>query len=587
MDSSKLRVSNGSGEAVRALVTGLRTPGSTVININTSVNWPTGDFVATAGPLLSDGTLDPAKMLVFRAHIVGSTLVIDALAPGYVDTYGNSVGDVVVIKPNTWWADTVAAAAESMNTFVLEQGDWRAIGTTVSSVVNNGNRSYTATLAADKSAILSPGMRLRTTRTTAAPTQSTSLNGTNQYWSKTSPAGMTFPDDFVTGAWVKLSSYPAADVGLISRYNGTSGWILTIKNTGQLALQGYNGSSANYSAVVSYQSIPLNKWVHVTAQLDMSAFTATTTTSYTMIDGVDVPASVSRGGTAPTSLIQAGNLEVGSFNGGVSPFPGKIAQVAIFSAKVTQATIRSYISQGLTGSETSLVSAYSFNGVATDLNTTNANNLTAMNGATATNADSPFGGQANGTISSTKDYAIIQRVAGTSVTFQVAEGCTVPTTGTVSFEYSTMKSPYGFPGQREKWILRVQLVASSAISNATSVAGLWSVIMNTGFTVPVGTWNLTHRALWTASSSTATTTKIQIQLDTGTVSRGRENQGVYFPSNGASYQTGLLEGSEIFNFDIPTTVNLYGATSNATGTPALYTENFGVSPLITAENTYL
>lgn len=106
MDLSKLSVSNGSGEAVRGLVTVLRSPGGTVITPNSLVNWPT-NFVATTGPLLADGTLDPAKTIVFSGSIVGSTIVIGQLAPGYVDTFGSAVGDVVVIKPNTWWADTL------------------------------------------------------------------------------------------------------------------------------------------------------------------------------------------------------------------------------------------------------------------------------------------------------------------------------------------------------------------------------------------------------------------------------------------------------------------------------------------------
>jgi uncharacterized alpha/beta hydrolase family protein len=40
-----------------------------------------------------------------------------------------------------------------------------------------------------------------------------------------------------------------------------------------------NGGAGNVSYLTSYQSIPLNKWVHIAAQLDMSAFTATTTTT--------------------------------------------------------------------------------------------------------------------------------------------------------------------------------------------------------------------------------------------------------------------------------------------------------------------
>jgi len=316
-------------------------------------------------------------------------------------------------------------------------------------VAANGNRSYTLTHnSTDLTDYLSPGMRLRTTRTVSAPTQCTSLNGTTQYYSKSSPAAMTFTDDFVVSAWVKLSSYPASDSGIVSRFNGTSGWILVAKTNGQITLQGYNAGGGNASTVTSYQSIPLNKWVHISAQLDMSTFTATTTTSYVMIDGVDVPASVTRTGTNPTALVQAGNLEIGSFNGGTNFFPGKIAQVAIYNAKVTQATILASINQGLSGSETSLISAYSFNNAITDLSA-NANNLTANGAAVATNADSPFGGQASGLISATLDYAEIVDVTfstNTTVTVRVPYGNTIPTSGGVSaVSYSTQEAPYGMP----------------------------------------------------------------------------------------------------------------------------------------------
>ena len=103
----QMKASNGSGEAVRGLVTVLRSPGATVITPNSLVNYPT-DYVITTGPLLADGTLNPAKVLVARAHTVGSTIVIDELAPGYTDQ-GSAVGDVVVIKPTTWWADVLQA----------------------------------------------------------------------------------------------------------------------------------------------------------------------------------------------------------------------------------------------------------------------------------------------------------------------------------------------------------------------------------------------------------------------------------------------------------------------------------------------
>jgi len=377
---------------------------------------------------------------------------------------------------------------------------WNALGYTPNSVTYLGNRSYSLVFpGVNLTTTLSPGMRLRTTRTTAAPTQCTSLNGSTQYYSKSSPAGMTFTDDFTSGIWVKLNSYNGATQTLASRYNGTSGWIFSVGSTGQVFLQGFNGGVTNQSYVQSYQSVPLNKWVHIAAQLDMSAFTATTTTSYIMINGLDVPASVTRGGTNPTALVQAGNLEIGSQNGGLLPLNGKISQAFVTSAKVTQANMRTIYSQGITSSDItnlSIISAYSFNNSINDLNTTNANNLTANGSAVATNADSPFGGQADGTISSTLDYGIIQLQSfstDTTVTVQVPEGCTIPTTGGVSaVAYSGRKVPYLFPAQRTKWQIENRAYGT-LYTQATPGATVYN-LGNVKLTIPIGEWVLNARA---------------------------------------------------------------------------------------------
>ncbi len=369
-------------------------------------------------------------------------------------------------------------------------GGWDgALSGTVTAVTNNGNRNYDLTTSADNQALISPGMRLRTTRTVAAPTQCATFDGVNDYFSKTTPAGMTFTDDFVAGAWVKLSSYAAGSI--VSRYNGTSGWELRVDATGQIVLSGYNAAAGNYRNVTTYQSIPLNKWVHISAQLDMSAFTATTTTCYVMIDGVDVPCSVVQAGTNPTALIQAGDFCVGSRSGGSVFFPGKIAQAFVSSAKITQANVKLLMSQGLTSAlitANNIISAYSFNNAITDLNTTNANNLTANGGVLATTADSPFGGQAGGTISSTLDYGIVAKVTASTITVNVAEGCTIPTSGGVSaVSYSTYKSPYGFPGQKGKWQL-INIGTKAVATQSSPVASTWYNVNSWQTVAPLGEW---------------------------------------------------------------------------------------------------
>jgi hypothetical protein len=104
MGLNLINASNKSGEAIRASVTAIRSAGSTTITVDAMTNWPT-NFIATSGTLLADGTLSAAT--VFAGHKSGSAIVIDTLAPGYTDV-GNTVGQVVVIKPTTYWADNFA-----------------------------------------------------------------------------------------------------------------------------------------------------------------------------------------------------------------------------------------------------------------------------------------------------------------------------------------------------------------------------------------------------------------------------------------------------------------------------------------------
>jgi len=180
-----------------------------------------------------------------------------------------------------------------------------------------------------------------------------------------------------------------------------------------------------------------------------------------------------------------------------------LAQVAVYSALISQATSRGYSSQGLAGTETSLISAYSFNGVITDLNTTNANNLTANGSAVATSPDSPFGGQADGAISSTLDYAIITKVATSTVTVQVPEGNTIPTSGGVSaVVYSSQKVPFGFVAAKAKWTLQVSLLTSNA--QASPTANVWYNIAGHSLLIPTGEWDVSYTAVSNVQHAGAT-----------------------------------------------------------------------------------
>lgn len=451
------------------------------------------------GFLVIESTVEAKREIIYFTSKDGTSVTVPSGAGngrGYDGTTAVShlQGATVIMAPVGAMFDKlgdISVNSITINDTTSAEG-WSPLGDVPDTVTANGNNSYDLVFNSnDLTDTITPGMRLRTARTVAAPIQSTSLNGTTQYYSKSSPAGMTFTDDFCVSAWVKLSSYSSsANQVIVSRYNGTSGWKLQIRTEGTVDLVGLNAGSTNFRRITSYQSIPLNKWVHISAQLDMSAHTATTTTSYVMLDGVDVPAVVGQGGTNPTALIQAGNLEVGS-GSATEFFGGKIAQVAIYSAKVTQATHLAAMNQGLTGSETNLVSAYSLSNSLNDLSA-NANNLTANGSATTTNADSPFG---NSGVSTTLDYGIVMDISfstNTTLTVQVPEGCTLPTTGGItSIDYSTQNVPYGFPRSTTKWILSVPIIAILSTSGTST-----STTYNPGgikITVPIGAWLLGYQ----------------------------------------------------------------------------------------------
>jgi len=545
--------------------------------VNTPVFFIT--YKKTTNPVTGDVTVTNQVSWKALVNAGANTLTNLTLAPGYTDL-GNDTGDFVECIPTSFWENSlVDGLLTSLNPdgtlkVVTQNPGWTLLtGSPMPTVTALGNRSYSMVFSGvDLTPIISNGFRLRTTRTVAAPTQSTLLSGT-KYWVKTTPNKLTFTDDFVLDLYIKPTSYTSA--GIVSRYNGTSGWALQFGPTGQVILEGFNAGGANFSGVKTYQSLPLNKWSRITIQIDMSTFTATPTTSYIMIDGVDVPAQVYRSGTNPTSLIQAGNLEIGSFNGGTSPFQGAIAQVAIFNAKVTQATMLGYHSQGYTGTELNLASAHSFNGVATDLNTTTPNDLTAMNSAGYT-ADSPFGTQASGLISSTLDYGIVQSCTfsmNTTMVVQVPEGCTIPTSGGVSaVSYSSVKAPYGFPANANRWVLQTILGATTAV---TSNAAYGSFSAN-GYvlTVPIGSWKLSQRGTAYAGSTTSVTFK----LDSASAGTSINLVGTQ-ASAAANYQAPFNNSSE---HDLSAATPFLIYTVGATTSAGLIAQS-----RLTAENAYL
>lgn len=582
--------------------------GATTVPLNSVAGYSNGEvavFIVDPSDINKKqaftGTIDTAGVQVTgvvwtsgtnQTHTAGSTVVdyasathISMMSKGLLvehkqtGAHSDIHADTLAVSGATTLTGALTGSTASFTSITVSgtstsQG-WTALGQTPNTITANGNRNFDLIFnGVDLTGTLSPGMRLQMARTVAAPSQSTSLNGTTQYYSKSSPNKLTFTNNFVVSAWIKLNAYnTGSDQTIISRYNGTSGWKFVINTNGQIKFSGFNGGSGNEFAVLSVNSVPTGRWVHVAAQMDMTSTTASPTVNYAMMDGVDIAITANRGGTNPTALVQAGNLEVGSLNGGLSPFNGKIAQVAVYNAKVTQATILASINRGLSGSETSLASAYSFNNSIADLNTTTPNDLTAQGSAVATNADSPF---ANGVSAGLLEYGIVQAVSfstNTTVNVQVAEGCQIPTTGGVSsVYYSTHKIPYGFPSGKDKWTLYA--LNKVDVNQGTTASGTYYNIAGTSLTLPTGVWDTSYK-VEVYVGSTAGGVAIYTTLSTSTSAESDSRFTVASETPGGTTQATTYPHACPADSITNTTATPYYLITKQTGggTGALY--NFG------------
>lgn len=439
---------------------------------------------------------------------------------------------------------TSTAAASTSAT-----GGYTDLGVVPTTVTYNGNRSYDLTFnSVDLTSVLSNHMRIKTTRTVTALAQCANLNGTTQFFNRaTTINGMVFTNGFVTGAWVKLSAYSANPQIIVSRFNNTNGWDMGILSDGTVYLQGHNGLN-NYSYIQGRQSLPLNKWVHVASQLDMAAFTNSPTTSYVMFDGADVPSVPVRAGTNPTALIQGGNIEVGTANGGLNPIAGKLAQVFITSAKLTQAQVRTIYSQGITSGDVtslSIASAYSLSGASglVDINTTNANNLTANGAATTTASDAPWTQDDTTTPSGTTDFAIVTKKVfstNTTITIQVPEGCTIPTSGGVAtVSYANAKVPYGFPADRGKWVVASLFRAGVIVAMGQT----WTNVGSYQLITPVGAWRIRYKGIGNCQTSNTVMGSALSATSGSSVPVASQLVGETYTSSGIHYSIHAAEDS--------------------------------------------
>lgn len=137
-DYEYLPVSSGSGDAAKMNIQTDRTAGATVIDVDSVTNVPT-EFIGTWGTLGSDGLITLASKRDFKGRVSGADIIIDAMCPGNTDN-GNTVGQVILVKPNTFWSNLVATFIKNATGFDTPEA------VTFGSI--NGNNGLTITSGA-------------------------------------------------------------------------------------------------------------------------------------------------------------------------------------------------------------------------------------------------------------------------------------------------------------------------------------------------------------------------------------------------------------------------------------------------------
>jgi hypothetical protein len=539
--------------------------------------------IPSEGFLVIEGTVEAKREIIYYTSKDGTSVTCPSGAGngrGYDGTTAVShlQGAAVVMAPVGAMFDQLGDITVNSITIggTPSAEGWSPLGATPDTVTANGNKSYDLVFnGTDLTDTISEGMRVRSARTVAAPVQCTSLNGTTQYYSKTSPNKTTFVGDHGYMSGIKPTTYQNGYI-VCRITGGNTGFALLMTSSGQIQVQYGNGASL--TQIMTYQSVPLNKWTTISVAVSVAAKTAVV-----LFDGVSVPTYLVAG-TATTVVqpVAATALVIGADNAGANCFAGKLAQVGLFTSAPSTPTLLGYISQGLTGTETNLASAYSFSNSITDLNTTTPNDLTANGSAVATNADSPFG---NSGVSTTIDYGIVMKKAfstNTTLTIQVPEGCTIPTSGGVaSMDYSINDVPYGFVRAKGKWQLLSLVLADLSQTSPTVLT--WYNVGGYRISAPTGMWRTGYNIAADFAGVGSSYGGVTLSTTTNTET-DRQMTGIIY--DGSSSET-IVQTVMSGDVALTTPTPLYFLMKNSTGTSSLQIRGALGASTLTLENAYL
>lgn len=442
-------------------------------------------------PSVSEGTLiidpfTPAKREIIYYNTLGSGKVTTpANGRGYDNTAAttHTSGTTVIMAPIADWFYSLRQL------FTTSPQGWTNLSTVLTYSSNNGQKEFVYNTSNDQSATVAPGMKFNITRPVAAPTQCMAfVFASSQYGTKSTPTNVTPTAAFTIENWVYLNSYQV-NATFFAKGGATDGFGMRANATGQLEI--YYGTANNFTVFNTQQAIPLKRWVHVAGVV--SSVASKTIALY--LNGTSVPIVSSL--AAATSMSSAGDIYLSKDRTNASGFlDGFLSEVRVWGVAQTQSQIQANMGITLVGSETNLQFLVQGNGTSVD-KTSNANNITLNSGANATQLSNPY---------HNIEYGYITAVSSSQITVFTGTDYVIPNAAVTVQQYSTQKSPFGFPNARWKW--RVTSIYRLIYQQNTPATGTW---YNFGqVSVPIGEWvggyNLTFGADRAAGDANASAT---------------------------------------------------------------------------------
>lgn len=474
---------------------------------------------------------------------------------GTPPTYGILLAVVTVANGAT--AITNANVSDRRTQVTLNIGStsntngWNTLNFPLTYGVNNGNKEFTVTSANDLRGTLSTGMKLSLARSITPPTQCMSFTAaSSQYAIKTSPSGITFTGAFTCEAWVYLNSYNAGtEMTILRKSDASNGFSFSIYTSGQARV--FYGASSNFTDFVTYQSIPLNRWVHIAAVV--TSVSGKTGAIY--INGVSVP--ITNTTTAATTITQAGNLAIGANPAATNLFfDGYVSEARIWSTNQSTANVQSNMTKSLVGNESNLVGLFQGNGNFNDA-TTNANNLTANGGAIATQANNPY---------NSTEYGVITNISysapTTTLTVFTGTDYMVPNQTLNTPQYSLVQAPYGFPADANRWRVDSLFIATQSTSIGSFNAWFAS---NAKLSIPTGKWSYGYNGLLTGNGTSSSNMSFEFGLTSATTpDKATVTGAIVGPTTTFVGYPSFIR--TLLSLSALTTYTLTGLSSNAGGT---------------------